>query len=93
MNMVKKTGKGANKHGNHRNVQPGDNNGGGHGDVASCTHRLSPQNTTQSKKRQRHSTGGTYEAIDTCKSIRISKEEFKKLPSDDKLVKMFEIIQ
>lgn len=51
------------------------------------------QTVTRRHKRQRRSTGGTsYSPEFSDSQFKLTKEEFKALPADDKLVKLFELM-
>lgn len=51
------------------------------------------QTVTRRFKRQRRSTGGTsYSPEFSDSHLKLTKEEFKALPADDKLVKLFELM-
>lgn len=60
--------------------------GGGGGDVG--TSNESEWSINQNKKRQRRSTGGTFDVHDKT----LSKNDFKQLSTDDKLVTLFEML-
>lgn len=51
------------------------------------------QTVTRRSKRQRRSTGGTtYSPEFSDSHLKLTKDEFKALPADDKLVKLFELM-
>ena len=50
--------------------------------------------TVTRRKRHRRSTGGTYQTNYVQETVcKISKEQFKQMPTDDKLVSLFEIMK
>ena len=52
-----------------------------------------PWNRVERQKRQRRSTGGTFEQSRTHESqYKLSIHKFKELPTDDKLVTLFELM-
>jgi len=79
-----------NKHGNNTRTRDAGKNGASTHDIETNGEHERHKSNFE-RKRKRRSTGGSFDTVNT--NADRSKEEFRGLSTDDKLVKIFEMLQ